>query len=334
VPGPDIEIRPGGPADAEAIAEAHRDSICSIGPRFYPPEVVDEWQSGLAPEMYIDAMTCGEAFFVAIGLVGGDRRVLGFSTHRVDDDQDGLSVYVRGSAARRGIGTALLQRSEAHARSHGASSLQIQASLAGVEFYRVNGFEELGRGDARLLSGRTMPCVFMRKVLAPLSIDIRPETPDDILAIREIHRLAFGQDLEGRIVDSLRANGAATLSLVATLDGTVVGHIIYSPLVVGDITGAGLGPVGVLPAYQRQGVGSRLVEAGNEELRRQGCPCIAVLGHPTYYPRFGFTRASAYGIRCEWSVPDDVFMMLVLDAGVMAGVCGLARYRPEFSSAT
>jgi putative acetyltransferase len=164
------------------------------------------------------------------------------------------------------------------------------------------------------------------------SIAIRPETPADIAAIREVHRLAFAQDDEGRLVDALRANDVAMLSLVATLDRKVVGHIMYSPLVIGEITGAGLGPVAVLPAYQRRGVGSRLVEAGNEELRRRGCPCIAVLGHPGYYPRFGFTRASAHGITCEWSVPDDVFMLLVLDAGVMDGVSGLARYRPEFSS--
>ena len=92
--------------------------------------------------------------------------VLGFATHRVDDDQDGASVYVRGCATRRGIGTALLQLAEDHARSHGAKTIQIQASLAGVEFYKANGFEELGRGEARLMSGHSMPCVFMSKTLS------------------------------------------------------------------------------------------------------------------------------------------------------------------------
>ena len=110
-------------------------------------------------------MDGGEAFFVATGTLDGELTVLGFSTHRVDDAQDGASVYVRGRAARRGIGTLLLRRAEDHARAHGASSLQIQASLAGVEFYKANGFEELSRGEADLLTGRSMPCVFMRKLL-------------------------------------------------------------------------------------------------------------------------------------------------------------------------
>ena len=91
--------------------------------------------------------------------------MLGFATHRIDDAQDGASVYVRGGVARRGIGTELLRLAEEHALAHGATSLRIQASLAGVEFYKANGFDELDRGAAVLLSGHSMPCVFMRKVL-------------------------------------------------------------------------------------------------------------------------------------------------------------------------
>lgn len=161
----DVTIRRAGVPDAEAIALAHADSIRSIGPGFYSPEVVAAWGAGLAPDLYIRAMEDGEAFFIATGELDGGRVVLGFATHRVDDDQDGASVYVRGRAARRGIGTMLLQRAEDHAREHGAKTIQIQASLAGVEFYKANGFEELGRGQARLLSGQAMPCVFMRKML-------------------------------------------------------------------------------------------------------------------------------------------------------------------------
>jgi GNAT superfamily N-acetyltransferase len=161
----DVRIRPAHPADAEAIMLAHLDSIRSIGPTFYPPKVVEAWSAGLTPDLYVNAMDGGEAFFVATGTIDGEIAVLGFSTHRVDDAQDGTSVYVRGRAARRGVGTLLLRQAEVHARAHGASSLQIQASLAGVEFYAANGFEELGRGDASLPSGQSMPCVFMRKLL-------------------------------------------------------------------------------------------------------------------------------------------------------------------------
>jgi len=162
----EIQTRRAQPRDAEAIALAHLDSIRSIGPAFYPPDVIEAWSAGLTPDIYVKAMKGGEAFFIATGHIAGEPAVLGFSTHRVDDAQDGASVYVRGKAARRGIGTVLLRLAEEHALAHGATTIQIQASLAGVEFYKANGFEELNRGQALLISGQAMPCVFMRKLLA------------------------------------------------------------------------------------------------------------------------------------------------------------------------
>ena|SRR3989442_8687737 len=164
----EVQTRRANPDDAEAIALAHLDSIRSIGPAFYPTDVVDAWGSGLTPDIYVKAMEGGEAFFIATGDLDGEPAVLGFSTHRIDDDQDGASVYVKGSAVRRGIGTALLRMAEEHAQAHGAKTLQIQASLAGVEFYKANGFQELGRGEALLVSGSSMACVFMRKIFSLL----------------------------------------------------------------------------------------------------------------------------------------------------------------------
>ena len=163
-------------------------------------------------------------------------------------------------------------------------------------------------------------------------IEIREEHPADVAAIRDVNASAFGQNLEANIVDALRSNGAVLLSLVAILQGRVVGHIMYSPASVGSTMGAALGPMAVLPAYQRQGIGSRLIDAGNRKLEMAGCPFILVVGHAAYYPRFGFRPASTYGIVCEWDVPDDVFMVLVMDPEKMRGVTGLARYRPEFSN--
>ena len=164
-------------------------------------------------------------------------------------------------------------------------------------------------------------------------IDIREEAPGDAEAIRDLNRRAFGQDQEGNIVDALRANGAALLSLVATVEHQVVGHILYSPASVGDeVTGAALGPMAVLPEHQRHGIGSKLVEAGNRKLEDAGCPFILVVGHADFYPRFGFRPASAHGITCQWEVPDEVFLILVLDSAKMQGVSGLARYRHEFST--
>ena len=171
-----------------------------------------------------------------------------------------------------------------------------------------------------------------------MSIEIREELPSDIATVREVNKLAFGQDQEANLVDALRSNGAALLSLVATLDGQVVGHILFSPATIGEnetsavVTGAGLAPMAVHPEHQRRGIGSKLIAAGTEKLKADGCPFIIVLGHPNYYPRFGFTPASTFGVKCEWDVPPEAFMLLVLDQPKISGISGLAKYRPEFST--
>ncbi|MGH8635604.1 MAG: GNAT family N-acetyltransferase, partial [Burkholderiales bacterium] len=143
---------------------AHRDSIRSLGGPFYPAQVLDDWAHGLAANVYIRAMKRDEVFFVATGTIDGTESVLGFaSDYRREGSTHGTSVYVRGAAARRGIGSALFRHAEAHALANGATSLEIEASLAGVDFYTTHGFVEIGRGETRLKSGRPIACVFMRK---------------------------------------------------------------------------------------------------------------------------------------------------------------------------
>ena len=155
------------PSDADDIAEAHRDSIRSIGPKFYPPNVVDEWVEGLEGDIYLKAMEGGEVFFIATAEIEGKLTVLGFATdYRIDGSQHGTSVYVRGFAARHGIGSTLFGLAQAHAIARGATSIRVEASLAGVEFYKANGFDEVARGEAQLMSGRPIACVFMRKNLS------------------------------------------------------------------------------------------------------------------------------------------------------------------------
>jgi GNAT superfamily N-acetyltransferase len=162
-----FEIRRAEPSDVTDIALAHRDSIQSIGPTFYSPEIVECWQAAITGELYLKAMDAGEVFFIAVGEADGSRAVLGFaSDYCIEGQRHGTSAYVRGRSARRGVGSALLARAEAYAASNGAISIEIEASLAGVAFYKANGFIEVGRGEARLTAGCSMACVFMRKVLA------------------------------------------------------------------------------------------------------------------------------------------------------------------------
>jgi putative acetyltransferase len=161
-------------------------------------------------------------------------------------------------------------------------------------------------------------------------IVVRDERPEDLAAIRAVNDAAFDQPLEGRIVDALRAHGAVRLSLVAEVDGHVVGHILFSPVTSAGAEGLGLGPMAVAPDQQRRGVGAALIDAGLARLRAAGCPFVVVLGHDGYYTRFGFVPASRHGLRCEWDVPDDAFMVHVLDPAATAAAAGLVRYRPEF----
>lgn len=142
--------------------------------------------------------------------------------------------------------------------------------------------------------------------------------------------------MEAGLVERLRPSGGA-LSLVAE-DDAVVGHILFTSVVVEgagrQIPGMGLAPMAVLPDRQRMGVGSQLVTRGLELLRERGCPFVVVVGHPEYYPRFGFEPASAHRLVSQWEgIPDAAFMVLILDAGAMANVSGVARYREEFNEA-
>jgi putative acetyltransferase len=167
-----------------------------------------------------------------------------------------------------------------------------------------------------------------------MTVTVRPERPEDQPDIYHVNREAFGQDEEADLVDAIRRAGAATLSLVAVRDGQVVGHILFSPVSIASHEtthpAVGLGPLAVLPDYQGQGVGSSLVQAGLAACREAGHGIVIVLGHPDYYPRFGFRPASLDGISWEHDAPDEAFMVVELREGALAGVSGVARYHPAF----
>ena len=166
---------------------------------------------------------------------------------------------------------------------------------------------------------------------------IREERFDDAAAIRRVILEAFGGPAEAELVDKLRTNGKFALSLVAELDGQVVGHILFTVVTIEDADpcsrALGLAPLAVLIQFQRKGVGSELMHRSLERCRDLGHDAIVVVGHPEYYRKFGFLPASRYGLRCEYDVPEDAFMALELRAGALRGKEGLVRYQPEFGDA-
>lgn len=168
---------------------------------------------------------------------------------------------------------------------------------------------------------------------------VRPETPQDIASIASINRLAFHGEAEAGLVKTLRATTPAPkfLSLVAEWQRQPVGHTLFTPIQIQTESETkpawALAPMAVLPEYQRKGVGTDLVRAGLARCVQAGPAIVIVLGHPHYYPRFGFEPASRWGLRCPFPAPDEAFMALALKPGALDGVVGDVEYPPAFHEA-
>jgi putative acetyltransferase len=161
---------------------------------------------------------------------------------------------------------------------------------------------------------------------------IRPEQAGEVAAIYAVHASAFPTDAEAKLVDALRANGRLSVTLVAEDGGRIVGHVAFSPVsLTGVAVGLGLAPLAVMPAFQRRGIGDQLVRQGLVAVARSGIGFVVVLGHPGYYPRFGFRRAKAVGLDNEYGA-DEAFMVLELQPGSLPASGGLVRYGAEFAA--
>lgn len=168
-----------------------------------------------------------------------------------------------------------------------------------------------------------------------MKVKIRAERPGDWEAVHDVEAAAFGRPAEADLVDRLRQVETAMISLVAEVDGHTVGHVLFTPVSVvagaGRVPAMALGPLAVAPECQKQGIGSALSWAGLDACRAAGHRLVFVLGHPDYYPRFGFEAARPYGIRCEFEgVPDEAFMVMPLVPDALAGVQGMVMYHPAF----
>jgi putative acetyltransferase len=172
-------------------------------------------------------------------------------------------------------------------------------------------------------------------VMVREAMRIRSERLTDIPRIRSVNLAAFETSTEADLVDALRQQAEPIVSLVAEDGEGIVGHILFSPVALithPELRIIGLAPMAVVPARQRQGIGSALVHEGLGQCRALGFGVVIVLGHAEYYPRFGFMPASHFGLGCEYDVPDDVFMVLELEQDALKGKTGTIRYHPAFAS--
>lgn len=166
-------------------------------------------------------------------------------------------------------------------------------------------------------------------------MEIRAEQQRDVASIRALNEAVFETCTEANLVDALRQQAHEFISLVAEENESIIGHIFFSPVTLIphlELKIMGLAPMAVIPARQRIGVGSALVHDGLATCKKNGYAAVIVLGHQGYYPRFGFTPASRFGIRCEYEVPDEVFMALELEPGVLQDRTGTIRYHAAFGN--
>lgn len=164
---------------------------------------------------------------------------------------------------------------------------------------------------------------------------IRNEVAGDRAAVHALNAAAFDTAAEADLVDALRERARPLVSLVAEDGGALIGHILFSPVALPGhprLAIMGLAPMAVAAEHRGRGVGSALARAGLERCRETGCDAVVVLGHPAYYPRFGFVPSARFGIGCEYVAPAEAFMILELRPGALAGASGTARYHAAFAA--
>lgn len=166
-------------------------------------------------------------------------------------------------------------------------------------------------------------------------MNIRLEGPNDYAAIRAVNQSAFETPAEANLVDVLRREAHPIISLVADEGRIIVGHILFTPVSLlghAQLKIMGLGPMAVIPEYQHKGIGSALVTTGLEKCKEFEYGAAIVLGHPWFYPRFGFVPSFKYEVSCEYNVPPEVFMAIELQPGYLHNAKGIIRYHPAFNT--
>ena len=170
-----------------------------------------------------------------------------------------------------------------------------------------------------------------------MEIEIRKETKNDFSDVYNLNEVAFEQDAESKLIGLLREREdfIPELSNVALIDNNIVGHILFTKIIISDNNGnefdsLALAPMAVIPEFQGRGVGGKLIKNGLNTARSLGYKSVIVLGHKDYYPKFGFEMASKWNIKAPFNVPDEVFMAIELVENSLENVSGIVKYPKEF----
>lgn len=170
-----------------------------------------------------------------------------------------------------------------------------------------------------------------------MKITIEAENKGDYEQITRLHTIAFKRDGEARLVEKLRKTPTyiPELSLVAKYRNMIVGHVLFYPIKINaykkKCDSLALAPISVIPSFQNRKVGSRLIKEGLEKARKLGFKSVIVVGHPEYYPRFGFEKASKYGISAPFNAPDNVVFAIELEKDGLKNCSGTIEYPSEFN---
>ena len=269
-------------------------------------------------ERMIGASVCGKSF-----------------TKGYPEDGEVSAIYLHHDYIGKGYGHTLFTKIEQELTAKGYSHFVLDvlsANARAVSFYEKHGYEKVDERSITL-GAQTYPLTVFRK---KNPITVRQETPADHAAVYALTKAAFAgmehaDGTEQDLVERLRGCGAfiPELSLVAEKEGTIIGHIMFTKITFGGAAALCLAPLSVLPEYQRQGVGTVLIERGHKIAAGMGYDVCTLVGHADYYPRFGYERASKYGITQPFPAPDECVMVKFLtDAG--KSVTGAAVFPPEF----
>jgi putative acetyltransferase len=181
---------------------------------------------------------------------------------------------------------------------------------------------------------RRLNSPFIHLVVWECCVLIRAEKEKDRAAVRALNLSAFETPAEADLVDALREQAQPVISLVAEGGDAIIGHILFSPVTLHgnpELKMMGLAPMAVLTAHRSKGIGSALIRVGLEQCRQLGFGAVVVLGHPGYYPCFGFSPAVRFSIGCEYNVPEEAFMLMELQPGYIRGISGVIKYHDAFS---